>query len=46
MTLAHQPSMWDLADEATIGSLGAVVRHELGRGAWVDHLPGWISGSD
>jgi alkylated DNA repair dioxygenase AlkB len=23
-----------------------VVRLRLGRGAWVDHLPGWVSGSD
>ena len=46
MTLAHQPSMWDLADAASLGRLDAVVRHELGRGAWVDHLPGWVSGSD
>ena len=47
MTLAHQPSMWDLAEEATITPLaGRVQRHVLGRGAWVDHLPGWVSGSD
>ena len=47
MTLAHQPSMWDLAEEATLSPLtGSVVRHELSRGAWVDHLPGWVSGSD
>jgi alkylated DNA repair dioxygenase AlkB len=47
MTLAHQPSMWDLAEEATLTPLaGRVVRHELGAGAWVDHLPGWVSGSD
>jgi alkylated DNA repair dioxygenase AlkB len=47
MTLAHQPSMWDLAEEATLTPLaGRVVRHELTDGAWVDHLPGWISGSD
>jgi alkylated DNA repair dioxygenase AlkB len=45
-TGSSQPSMWDLADEATLGSLDAVVRHELGSGAWVDHLPGWVSGSD
>ncbi|MFD2093833.1 alpha-ketoglutarate-dependent dioxygenase AlkB, partial [Blastococcus deserti] len=25
---------------------GHVVRHELSDGAWVDHLPGWVSGSD
>ncbi len=42
-----QPSMWDMADEATLGPLaGRVARHELSDGAWVDHLPGWISGSD
>ena len=47
MTLAHQPSMWDLAEEATLTPLpGRVVRHELSCGAWVDHLPGWVSGSD
>ena len=47
MTLAHQPSMWDLAEEPALSPLaGRVVRHELGRGAWVDHLPGWVSGSE
>jgi alkylated DNA repair dioxygenase AlkB len=47
MTLAHQPSMWDLAEEATLTSLaGRVVRHQLSGRAWVDHLPGWVSGSD
>jgi len=47
MTLAHQPSMWDLAEEATLGPLaGHVVRHQLSAGAWVDHLPGWVAGSD
>jgi alkylated DNA repair dioxygenase AlkB len=45
MPLAHQPSMWDLAEEATLGPL-AVTRHHLSRGAWVDHLPGWVQGSD
>ena len=47
MTLAHQPSMWDLAEEATLGPLdGHVTRHQLSDGAWVDHLPGWVAGSD
>ena len=45
MSLAHQPSMWDLAEEATLGPL-AVTRHHLSHGAWVDHLPGWVHGSD
>ncbi|MEQ4301936.1 alpha-ketoglutarate-dependent dioxygenase AlkB [Plantactinospora sp. B6F1] len=51
---AYQPSMLDLAtddgiagDGAALGPLaGALRRHELGSGAWVDHLPGWVSGSD
>ncbi|MFY1693464.1 alpha-ketoglutarate-dependent dioxygenase AlkB [Plantactinospora sp. WMMB782] len=51
---AYQPSMLDLAtgegiagDGATLGRLGgALRRHELGSGAWVDHLPGWVNGSD
>src|SRR5919202_4820241 len=47
MTLAHQPSMWDVAEEAALTPLpGRVVRHELSHGAWVDHLPGWVTGSD
>jgi alkylated DNA repair dioxygenase AlkB len=47
MMLAHQPSMWDIAEEAALtGLVGRVIRHELGRGAWVDHLPGWVTGSD
>src|SRR3954447_23605005 len=47
MSLAHQPSMWDVAEEATLTPLtGRVTRHQLTRGAWVDHLPGWVEGSD
>ncbi len=45
MSLAHQPSMWDVAGEPSLTPL-AVTRHRLGRGAWVDHLPGWVQGSD
>ena len=45
MSLAHQPSMWDLAEEAMLGPL-SVTRHSLSHGAWVDHLPGWVQGSD
>jgi alkylated DNA repair dioxygenase AlkB len=45
--VSHQPSILDLAAEATLGPLtGRVRRHELSRGAWVDHLPGWVHGSD
>jgi alkylated DNA repair dioxygenase AlkB len=47
MSLAHQPSMWDVAEEAALTPLaGRVTRHELSQGAWVDHLPGWVEGSD
>ena len=39
--------MFDLAPEATLGPLvGRVRRQELTLGAWVDHLPGWVHGSD
>ncbi|MET7705834.1 alpha-ketoglutarate-dependent dioxygenase AlkB [Micromonospora sp. NPDC005413] len=45
---AYQPSMLDLADAGpTLGPLpGQIRRHQLSRGAWVDHLPGWVRGSD
>ncbi|MET8043366.1 alpha-ketoglutarate-dependent dioxygenase AlkB [Micromonospora sp. NPDC005215] len=45
---AYQPSMLDLADAGpTLGPLpGRIRRHQLSRGAWVDHLPGWVHGSD
>jgi alkylated DNA repair dioxygenase AlkB len=47
MSLAHQPSMWDLAEEPALTPLsGRVQRHPLARGAWVDHLPGWVAGSE
>ncbi|MFI7210049.1 alpha-ketoglutarate-dependent dioxygenase AlkB [Micromonospora maritima] len=48
--VAYQPSMLDLAEQGpTLGPLAGPTglrRHELGRGAWVDHLPGWVRGSD
>ena len=46
--VAYQPSMLDFAEQGTtLGPLaGQVRRHELSRGAWVDHLPGWVRGSD
>jgi alkylated DNA repair dioxygenase AlkB len=47
MSLAHQPSMWDLAEEPALTELaGRVERRRLSRGAWVDHLPGWVTGSE
>ncbi|MEU5724569.1 alpha-ketoglutarate-dependent dioxygenase AlkB [Micromonospora sp. NPDC047738] len=46
--VAYQPSMLDFAEQGpTLGPLaGGPRRHELSRGAWVDHLPGWVRGSD
>jgi alkylated DNA repair dioxygenase AlkB len=42
-----QTSLFDAGSDVAFSSLaGGVVRHELGRGAWVDLLPGWLSGAD
>jgi alkylated DNA repair dioxygenase AlkB len=47
MTLAMQASLLDVAAEPELGRLrGSVTRTDLGRGAWVDLLPGWLSGAD
>ncbi|WP_329008228.1 alpha-ketoglutarate-dependent dioxygenase AlkB [Micromonospora rifamycinica] len=44
---AYQPSMLDLADTGpTLTPLAGLSRRMLTRGAWVDHLPGWVHGSD
>jgi alkylated DNA repair dioxygenase AlkB len=49
MTIALQPSLFDsVEDEAP--AFAPIARHvrraQLAHGAWVDHLPGWLSGSD
>lgn len=42
-----QPSLLAVADEPEVAlSLDGVRRRFLGQGAWVDHLPGWVSGAD
>ena len=47
MSLAVQASLLDLADDTRLGRLtGAVSRTPLEHGAWVDHRPGWVQGSD
>jgi alkylated DNA repair dioxygenase AlkB len=47
MSTAIQTSLFDAAPEVTLGSLpDGAVRQELGRGAWVDLFPGWMSGAD
>ena len=47
MPLVVQASLLDLADDVRLGALaGRVSRTLLERGAWVDHRPGWVEGSD
>ena len=42
-----QGSLLDIADEIAVGPLTASVRRiELGRGAWLDLRPHWITGAD
>ncbi|MFE7871315.1 alpha-ketoglutarate-dependent dioxygenase AlkB [Micromonospora humida] len=44
---AYQPSMLDLTDTGpTLTPLTGLRRRMLTRGAWVDHLSGWVRGSD
>jgi alkylated DNA repair dioxygenase AlkB len=44
----YQPSMFDLAEQGPdLAPLaGQVHRRQLSHGAWVDHRPGWVRGSD
>lgn len=49
MTIGFQSSLFDelTGPVPELGPLGATVeRLRLTRGAWVDHRPGWLSGSD
>jgi alkylated DNA repair dioxygenase AlkB len=47
MSGAYQPSIFDLtADRALLKPLAGLNRHPLTAGAWVDVLPGWLTGSD
>ncbi|MGP3773956.1 alpha-ketoglutarate-dependent dioxygenase AlkB [Streptomyces sp. SDT5-1] len=41
-----QGSLFDQAEEMTLGPLAGVRRTVLGDGAWIDVLPGWLSGAD
>ena len=45
MALAFQPSLFD-APDITLGPLAGLQRTVLSRGAWVDTLPGWVTGAD
>jgi alkylated DNA repair dioxygenase AlkB len=50
MSTVVQTSLFALSEDSAdlgLGPLGGlVVRQHLGRGAWVDLLPGWLGGSD
>ncbi|MET9134272.1 alpha-ketoglutarate-dependent dioxygenase AlkB [Streptomyces antibioticus] len=47
MTAHHlQGSLFDQADDLRLGPLDGLRRTTLGAGAWIDALPGWLSGSD
>ncbi|MBW5480459.1 alpha-ketoglutarate-dependent dioxygenase AlkB [Streptomyces bambusae] len=46
MHVPLQGSLFDQADDVRLGPLRGVRRRELGSGAWVDVLPGWLSGAD
>ncbi|MGW0080846.1 alpha-ketoglutarate-dependent dioxygenase AlkB [Streptomyces sp. NPDC003393] len=47
MTAHHlQGSLFDQADELRLGPLDGLRRTVLGRGAWIDLLPGWLEGAD
>ncbi len=46
MMAGLQGSLLDLLDEPALGSLAGLRRTELTDGAWLDVLPGWLSGAD
>ncbi|MEU2687435.1 alpha-ketoglutarate-dependent dioxygenase AlkB [Streptomyces hygroscopicus] len=41
-----QSSLFDQTDDVGLGSLRGARRTELGSGAWIDLLPGWLRGAD
>jgi alkylated DNA repair dioxygenase AlkB len=45
MPVAFQPSLFDTVDVAA-GPLTGLQRTRLSRGAWIDTLPGWLTGAD
>ncbi|MER7966364.1 alpha-ketoglutarate-dependent dioxygenase AlkB [Streptomyces ardesiacus] len=46
MTTHLQGSLFDQTDEVRLGPLDGLRRTRLGSGAWIDLLPGWLSGAD
>jgi alkylated DNA repair dioxygenase AlkB len=41
-----QASLLDAFEDPALGSLSGIRRTVLSRGAWIDVLPGWLSGAD
>ncbi|MET7607936.1 alpha-ketoglutarate-dependent dioxygenase AlkB [Streptomyces avermitilis] len=46
MSTHLQGSLFDQTDELGLGPLDGLRRTVLGAGAWIDLLPGWLSGAD
>ncbi|MEU1054569.1 alpha-ketoglutarate-dependent dioxygenase AlkB [Streptomyces sp. NPDC005876] len=46
MTTHLQGSLFDQTDQVRLGPLDGTHRTVLGRGAWIDVLPGWLAGAD
>ncbi|MER5383550.1 alpha-ketoglutarate-dependent dioxygenase AlkB [Streptomyces sp. NPDC002688] len=46
MAMHLQGSLFDQTDELRAGPLNGMRRTALGDGAWIDLLPGWLSGAD
>ena len=46
MTVEFQGNLFDTADAASLGSLRAIRRTTLRRGAWIDVRPNWVAGAD
>ena len=44
--IAWQPSLLGLDEPSFERTLAGARRRFLGEGAWVDHVPGWVSGAD
>jgi alkylated DNA repair dioxygenase AlkB len=46
VTTHLQGSLFDQTDQLRLGPLDGIRRTQLGLGAWIDVLPGWLGGSD
>jgi alkylated DNA repair dioxygenase AlkB len=46
VSLSWQPSLLGAGGPRIDPGLAGIERVELGEGAWLDHLPGWVTGTD